>query len=358
MTTTQCSYCNYSYDEWSGDARNGVPAGIPIEELAGTVCSRCGLQGERHEGQPNAIYKGLEADLFDQFAGKAGISFYRSWVEQSGEPVTVLEAGVGTGRLAAELAPIVSRYCGVDWSPDMLKLAEAKRKRVLPEAESRLELVESDFLQFAPHEPESYSHVLLSDGFLQHYTTMEEHQLVLRHVHGCLKSGGRIAVDIRMPPAAARWEAEQRKRVSPNKLAIRRTEGETSLVRQLYRCAQTYSVYIDGAQESVYRTEREYALLTPKEAALLLAVEGYQLESIHENYGGRKPWKTALPSGLQAGGPSLGAKESIDEALAAGKLVETFRPGYWTNGGFPLDGTIPSRSSHEAAQFTLIATKI
>ncbi|WP_407946502.1 rubredoxin [Paenibacillus alkaliterrae] len=34
MTRTQCTFCQYSYEEWYGDSRNGVPSGTAITELA------------------------------------------------------------------------------------------------------------------------------------------------------------------------------------------------------------------------------------------------------------------------------------------------------------------------------------
>lgn len=75
------------YDEWFEDCRNGVPPGVPITDLAGTLCSRCGMQGVRHEKQTNPKYTGLEAEYYDQFAGKAGIAFYREWIVGSGAQI-------------------------------------------------------------------------------------------------------------------------------------------------------------------------------------------------------------------------------------------------------------------------------
>ncbi|MEK5645631.1 hypothetical protein BK138_30065 [Paenibacillus rhizosphaerae] len=355
MTLTQCSYCNFSYDEWSGDTRNGVPVGTSIEDLAGSVCSRCGIQGVRHERQRGPQYAGQEADFYDQFAGKAGLAFYRNWLESFDELPSVLELGVGTGRLAVELAASTAQYCGVDWSPLMLKTADTKRKRIFQEDVQRLQLVEADALTFQPEL--RFSHVLCPDGFLQHFTYMEDHRTLLRNISSWLQDEGWLAVDLLLPPGESQWETLHRKRVTPNKWVIRRIEGETSLTRQLYRCAIHYEVYVEGVMDSRYRVEREYALMTPKEMSLLLASEGYQVMQIVENYGLSTPWQTALPANMEEPAQKLGATESMEEAIAAGKTIVPYRQGAWTNGGYPFSHTMSARTPADPATMTLIAKK-
>lgn len=356
MAMTRCSYCQFMYDEWYGDTRNGVPAGIPLEDLAGTLCSRCGMQGMRHEWQPSPKYEGQEAEYYDQFAGKAGIAFYRHWLEQAAEPPSVLELGVGTGRLAVELAGRAACYCGIDWSPLMIKAADSKRKRMFKEeAEQRLQLVEEDVLTFRA--AGTYTHVLCPDGLLQHFTQMKEHIALLRNIHRWLQAGGWIAVDLLLPPGGAAWQTLERKRVQPHKVVHRRIDGATSLSRQIFHCAIAYETYIDGAMESRYLVEREYALMTPKEAVLLLASEGFEVTRIIQNYGLSTPWRTALPPGVNDRGIDPDAGETLEEAIAAGKCVHPHRENAWVDGGYPLGGVMPDLSPDASATMTLIARK-
>jgi SAM-dependent methyltransferase len=344
------------YDEWYGDTRNGVPIGTPIEDLAGSVCSRCGVQGVRHERQHGPKYAGQEADFYDQFAGKAGISFYRNWLESFSESPSVLELGVGTGRLAVELAASTTQYCGVDWSPLMLKTADTKRKRIFKEDEQRLQLVEADALTFQTDM--RFSHILCPDGFLQHFTYMEDHIALLRKIRSWLQDEGWLAIDLLLAPGGAQWETMHRKRITPNKWVIRRVEGETSLARQLYRCAINFEVYQEGLMNARYRVEREFALMTPKEMALLLGSEGFQVTCMVENYGLSTPWRTALPSNLEGNSQTLDAMETMEEAIAVGKTVIPYRKDAWTNGGYPFSHTMTARTSAEPVTMTLIAKKI
>ncbi|MFB6363482.1 methyltransferase domain-containing protein [Paenibacillus elgii] len=362
MTTKECSICHYIYDEWFGDCRNGVPAGVGIGALAGTVCSRCGMQGVRHEPRANAPYAGLEAELYDQFAGKAGIVFARDWIMGTAagfsEPPSVLELGAGTGRIAVELAQHGIRVCGVDRSPDMLKLAETKRNRVLKNRADTLKLVEQDMLELEL--AETFTHVLCSEGIIQHVTRMGEHRTVLGNIRNHLVPQGLLAVELLLPPAQASWKTVQRKVLPKGKIVYKHVEGETSLRRQIYRLTVTYETFVLGLEQPRYRVERELALMTPKELVLLLESEGFEVVGLVENEGGSKPWSTVLPSGLARVVSDLKPDETLETLESEGRLGATtlpYRPEAWRAGSFPV-GTDAGMNAHAAAaSFTILAKK-
>ncbi|MGP0580085.1 methyltransferase domain-containing protein [Paenibacillus peoriae] len=356
MTITKCSFCSYIYDEWHGDSRNGVPAGTSIRELAGTVCSRCGIQGMRHERQLAAPYVSKEAEHYDLFAGKSGISFYKNWLEKSTYLPTVVELGVGTGRLAAELAGVTARYTGIDTSPDMLKIADKKRGRIFGEtAKERLELVEEDVRLY--NTDAHYSHVLCTDGFMQHFTYMQEHIALLDHISQWLQEGGWLAVDIIIPPNGINWEIKQRKALLQHKWVNQKVDGETWLSRQIYRSTISFEVYTNGMMDSRYQVEREYALMTPKEVILLLGAKGFQVKQVVENYGLSTPWQTVMPFDLDIETQSLDAEESIRDGIEAGKNVLPYRQGEWSSGQYPFSGIMQERSANTATVMTFIAQK-
>lgn len=47
----------------------------------------------------------------------------------------------------------------------------------------------------------------------------------------------------------------------------------------------------------------------------------------------------------------------MKEAIAAGKNVMPYRPDFWTNGGYPLAGTMPCEPPDMPATVTLLARK-
>ncbi|MEK8127978.1 class I SAM-dependent methyltransferase [Paenibacillus filicis] len=360
---TDCSFCHYKYDEWFGDSRNGVPAGVPIGALAGTVCSRCGLQGVRHEPQANALYAGIEVELYDQFAGKAGIAFARDWVlATSGglaEPPRVLELGTGTGRIAVELAQHGMRVCGVDRSREMLKLAEAKRQRVLKGRADSLELAEQPMLELELAE-RAFTHALCLQGVFQHITRMSEHRTVLRRIREHLAPDGLLAVELLLPPAEASWKTVQRKLLPKDKIVYRHVEGETSWRRQTFRVTTTFETFVDGLEQPRYRVERELALMTPKELVLLLESEGFDVVGLVENEGASQPWGTVLPTGLDHPVSDMQRDESLETLEAEGRLgtsTKLYKPDAWRAGGLHAGAESGMHGHAAAVSFTVMARK-
>lgn len=352
MAFWKCSFCSFMYDEWYGDSRNGVPAGFPLSELAGSLCSRCGMQGTRHERQTGPLYTGLEAEYYDQFAGKAGIAFYRDWLQKSETTPTVLELGVGTARIATEIAQKCGTVCGIDWSPDMLKVAKTKHSRLFKENPERLELIEADVMRF--DSGASFSHIICPEGFLQHYTLLDEQVALLQQIRRNLSVGGWIAIDLIIPPAGAEWKTSRRKRLPQGRVVYQQVDGRTSLSRQLFHCSVTYEMFADGQEQARYRVEREYALMTPKELGLLLSAEGFVVTQAFENYGLSKPWATALLPRIQPFPVNFGPAETLEEVLGT-KDVLPYRENVWVNGGYPFDTGTDQPTVDSASRFTLIA---
>ncbi|MFM1652477.1 methyltransferase domain-containing protein [Brevibacillus sp. B_LB10_24] len=355
MAYSKCSFCHFMYDEWFGDTRNGVPAGTPLAELAGSVCTRCGMQGRRHERQGTPLYAGLEAEYYDQFAGKGGIAFYRNWLLACTESPAVLELGVGTGRIAVEIAEKAGTVCGVDWSPAMLKVANAKRERIFKQNPERLELVEADVMAFQPGA--MFSHVLCTDGLFQHYSLVEEQIALLQRIRENLRPGGWLAVDLLLPPEGGAWTERRCKRLPNGKMVYKQVEGETSLRRQLFHCTITFEAFVDGLQQARYRVEREYALMTPRELGHLLAAEGFAVVGMYENYGLSKPWRTASLPQTEPAFARLEPEETLADRSEAGEAdgLLSYRQDMWLEGGYPLDGMMSRPPVQAGSKFTLIS---
>lgn len=358
MTITKCSFCGYQYDEWLGDCKNGVPPGVPLRCLAGTVCSRCGLQGERHQVQAVALYRSQEAEYYDHFAGKAGIHFFLNWVAQSKEQTRVLEVGVGTGRIALPLSMSGVQVTGIDVSPDMLQIAEKRRHDLLKERADLLQLHESDIRHF--QDAELYTHAILSEGLLQHFHSMEEQLHVLHTLHGQLARGGQIAVDLLIPPSEAHWEFVQGKTFSHKQIQSR-TKGQTSLARQLFRYETVYETYVDQMEQSRFRVERELSLMTPRELFLLLETSGFEVEAMIENYGSsHTSWESCLGSGFSPSRPPLAVRsETLEELASMQELGDAlpYRAHAWQEGGYPFHSGSPSQPGSTASRWTLLARK-
>jgi ubiquinone/menaquinone biosynthesis C-methylase UbiE/rubredoxin len=332
MTVYSCRICKFRYDEWLGDTKNGVPPGVPFPHLAGSVCTDCGMNEEgRHLPLPETKYTNVEATYYDQFAGKASIAFYRNWLLQEAEqsPVSVLELGVGTGRIAIELARNGLAVCGIDWSPDMLEMATKKKRRMLKGKEELLELVEQNM--WALELERQFTHVLLPEGIFQQATCRDKQRQLLSVIHDYITEDGTVAIDLLLPPVKNQWTTMQRKFVFPDRMVYQKVEGETSLLDQKFRYTLTYETFLDQIEQPRYRVEREMALLLPTELELLLEGSGFRVTYSKEN---------------------VFHKQDFEPSQAD----EGYDMDRWQHGGYPFAD--PVGTAGGATRWTILAKKI
>jgi SAM-dependent methyltransferase len=114
---------------------------------------------------------------------------------------TILELGVGTGRLAVPLAAAGYRITGVDRDSAMLERAFAAAAAAGDAARSRLELVQADFVDVRLPSAGSFGLVFLALNSLLLMTTREAQRATLRTMAQHLGPGGIAVVDVWLPDA-------------------------------------------------------------------------------------------------------------------------------------------------------------
>jgi SAM-dependent methyltransferase len=113
----------------------------------------------------------------------------------------VLELGVGTGRLAVPLAAAGYRVTGVDRDGAMLERARSSAAAAGDEVQSRLELVEADFVGLRLPAAASYGLVFLALNSLLLIGTRDGQRETLRTIAAHLAPGGIAVVDAWLPDA-------------------------------------------------------------------------------------------------------------------------------------------------------------
>lgn len=121
------------------------------------------------------------------------IDFYVALAQESGGPV--LEVGVGSGRIAVPTALAGVRVVGIDTSPEMLALAQAKAAAVGVE----LELHRADMRDLS--HLGRFGLVTVPFRALLHLRDDAERLAVLRGLRDRLAPGGRLAFDVFHPDA-------------------------------------------------------------------------------------------------------------------------------------------------------------
>jgi SAM-dependent methyltransferase len=120
--------------------------------------------------------------------------YYLRWAQEVGA-VRAVELGVGSGRVALELARAGIEIVGVDGSPAML----AKASMAFKEAGlgARVSLIEADFAAWSS--PSSERFVYAAYGTLPHLTTRDRQLELFRSVAGYLeRPEGRFGFDLQV----------------------------------------------------------------------------------------------------------------------------------------------------------------
>jgi ubiquinone/menaquinone biosynthesis C-methylase UbiE/rubredoxin len=328
MGNYQCTVCGFRYNELHGDPKNGIPENTPFYQLAGTLCSRCGLQGERHQKQPNPKYRSLEAEYYDYFVGKRGINFYRHWLASYYDQASVLDLGIGTGRMAVELLKNGASVTGVDWSEDMLAVAKRRFNRLNHD----IELFHEDIHHFSLNK--KFTHILLTEGTFQESTTHCEQKLIIGKAKEHLEPGGYLSIDLVFPNELSIHNKTFQKQVSEHKTIQLHTKTKVSFARQM----MNYTVYFElerkGLLESRYRVERELSLLTVQELIYLLTMEGFHVIGIYDN-------ANSSMVDIYQSSQKLGREENLAEKEIEVKngYLNSYQEDAWNTGGYPLSNT-------------------
>jgi SAM-dependent methyltransferase len=117
----------------------------------------------------------------------------QAYAQRTGGPL--LELGCGTGRLLIPLAQEGYRVTGVDFSPEMLRIAQAKVDAA--GLADRVTLIQGDYGSAALDGPYRLAYVVMNT-FL-HLTTQADQVRALRHWREHLAPGGLLLIDVFHP---------------------------------------------------------------------------------------------------------------------------------------------------------------
>jgi len=129
---------------------------------------------------------------YDLFAEKRDTSFYLDLARQYGSKA--LELGVGTARLAIQLARAGVEVWGIDNSPHMLRAAKAKLAKEQLDVRNRVHLKLADVRNFDLHE--RFGLVYFPSFSFDHLLTRNDQASALRCVLRHLELGGVFAFDL------------------------------------------------------------------------------------------------------------------------------------------------------------------
>jgi ubiquinone/menaquinone biosynthesis C-methylase UbiE len=229
---------------------------------------------------------------YDLFGAKDDETFYIDLAKEHGGKA--LELGVGTARLAIQLAREGVETYGVDSSFHMLKAAKVNLKREPQEVKDRIHLEHVDIKDFQLDE--KFGLIYFPSYSFDHLQVRDDQLRALRNIRRHLAPGGAYAFDLAHIPQLREdsgWFV-QRKPLNSHSEVVRTGYHETHLERRLMTVNLWYEHYYDGKMTERYFESGEVYIHTPENIRTLLEETNFHVEAW---YGGhdRRPFVDNSP---------------------------------------------------------------
>ncbi len=220
---------------------------------------------------------------YDLFGAKADAPFYISLAHRYGDKA--LELGVGTARLAIQLARDGVETWGIDNALHMLKAAEANLARESHEVRNRLHLKLADVRDF--NLGERFGLVYFPSFSFDHLIDRKDQVAALRAIRGHLSPDSVYAFDLAYVPeikADSGWFV-QRRPLEEHRMVIRTGFHRTDPEKRIMSMDLWYELYEEGRMTERYHEGGEVYIHTPDGIKHLLKETGYKIISW---YGGHE----------------------------------------------------------------------
>jgi len=223
----------------------------------------------------------VEASFYDEIYDFADdIPLYEEYAKKIGG--TVLECGVGTGRVAIPLAKAGINIVGIDLNQKMLEIAREKLAKEPAEVQKRVKLVKADMRNFRLKERFSLATIPFN-AFL-HMLTVEDQEATLRSIHNHLKPNGRLIIHVFNPDLTRLQNVlrlEKTKHVKDQIIMRFMTQSfdfpnQTTTVQWIYDFIKA-----DGSVKRTVLSPLKLRYFFCEEMRQILARTGYETETVY-----------------------------------------------------------------------------
>lgn len=225
---------------------------------------------------------GKAARFYDLFGEKPDVEFYKEQALRSRGKV--LELGVGTARLALELARCGVRVVGIDSSPDMLRVARRKLTEEPTDVRRRVTLKRGNMRDLRL--TEKFSMIYMPASTFDHLTNVEDQVNVLRCVYRSLEDSGRFVFDVEQfssgkPPCS--WWLE-RKELKGGREVVRSGFMMSNLRERTSTIHLFFDLYRKGKLIERYYEHGRVAIFTKRELLRILGETGFKVDAVYGDF--------------------------------------------------------------------------
>jgi SAM-dependent methyltransferase len=216
----------------------------------------------------------VSAKYYDLFGEKPDLEYYKQLAVEAGQ---ALEIGVGTGRVALELAKASVEVWGIDNSPAMLEIAKTKIKELPVRTQEKIKLIQAEMTSF------DLSHkfplIYMPSSTVSHCITTEDQVKTLRCVYNHLIHGGIFAFDLLLP--SYDYDGALRpagKKTMGEKTVLRWISNRADPINQVLHTILLFDVYENNILTERVMESSTVGLITRREIELLLEKTGFKIE--------------------------------------------------------------------------------
>jgi ubiquinone/menaquinone biosynthesis C-methylase UbiE len=247
---------------------------------------------------------GPASRYYDLFGSKNDIPFYRRLATQHGRKS--LELGVGTGRVAIELAKANVTVWGLDNSKYMLGIARKKLRTESVAVRRRIKLRLADMCEFELEE--AFPFAYMASSTFEHCVTENDQIKCLTNVRKALEEAGIFAFDLSQPKrrAASSWYIDRRE-LGEEEEVVRTVFSRTNPHTGVVSVNLFFDVYVRGVLEDRFHEYSEAKTFSREEVEALLRRVGFTVQKMfgdfdNSPYSGKSPraifvcMKTPVPA--------------------------------------------------------------
>lgn len=224
---------------------------------------------------------GPASKYYDLFCTKEDIAFYRELALQHGRKA--LELGVGTGRVAIELAKVGVIVWGIDNSKHMFNVVKKKLRAENLNVRKRVKLIRSDMRGFKLKE--TFPFVYIASSTFEHCVTKEDQIKCLTSVYKTLEKGGIIAFDIsqREKRATSSWWID-RKDLNAREDVVRTIFSRVNPQTGVFSVDLFFDIYRKGLLKERFHEYGKAKISSREDVERLLKSVGFTVQKIYGNF--------------------------------------------------------------------------
>jgi ubiquinone/menaquinone biosynthesis C-methylase UbiE len=229
-----------------------------------------------------AVNYGPASKYYDLFASNDDVDFYRELAVKHGKKA--LELGVGTGRVAIELAKADVTVWGIDNSKYMLNVARQKLKTLNSSIRKRVKLKLGDIRNFKLKE--KFPLVYIPSATFEHCITQEDQNRCLTNVYNALERKGILAFDVSQLSSKKRessWWIDRRG-LNPKEEVVRTIFSRRNPQTNIVLVNLFFEVYQEGKLKERYYEYGEARIFSKKETEKTLKDAGFRVDKVYGNF--------------------------------------------------------------------------